>query len=97
MTQRGNHRVSIFFSNQDRVLYVELLATHFARQRIDLIGHCLMTNHVHQLVIPRRPESLAFGIGPAPGYPSSISLNALLAILPFPGDLVGPSPYPHRR
>ncbi|MCC7340779.1 MAG: transposase [Bryobacterales bacterium] len=63
MTQRRNHRVSVFFSNQDRVLHLELLATHFARQRIDLIGRCLMTNHVHQLVIPRRPESLAFGIG----------------------------------
>ena len=65
VTQRGNHRASIFFSDQDRYLYLELLATHFAHQRIDLIGYCLMTNHVHLLVIPRRPESLALGIGRA--------------------------------
>ncbi|MCW5962514.1 MAG: transposase [Bryobacterales bacterium] len=63
VTQRGNHRAPIFYSNQDRHLYLELLSTHFTEQRVDLVGHCLMANHVHLVVIPRRPESLALGIG----------------------------------
>jgi hypothetical protein len=33
MTKRVNHRASICVSDQDRHPYLELLATHFARQR----------------------------------------------------------------
>lgn len=43
MTERGNRRASIFFSDQERYLCLEPLATHVARQRIDRIGHCVMT------------------------------------------------------
>jgi putative transposase len=65
VTQRGNYRAQIFFSNQDRQLYLEWLATHFVEQRIELVGCCRMTSHVHLGVIPHRPESLALGVGRA--------------------------------
>jgi putative transposase len=63
VTQRGNHRQIVFFSDQDRHLYFSLLQKHFSRQELDLIGFCLMDNHSHLLVIPHHQNSLADGIG----------------------------------
>ena len=47
ITQRGNHRAPTFFSDFGRELYLELLAEHCERHQVDLMGYCMMTNHVH--------------------------------------------------
>ena len=63
ITQRGNHRHSVFFSPHDRNIYLSLLADYFPLYEIHLIGHNLMDNHVHLVVIPEKENSLADGIG----------------------------------
>ncbi len=63
VTQRGNNREDVFFEDDDRRLYLGLLAENAARFSVDLLGYCLMTNHVHLVAIPRREDSLAKAIG----------------------------------
>ncbi len=63
VTQRGNHRHPVFFSAHDRTIYLSLVATYFPVYEIRLLGHSLMGNHVHQVVIPEKESSLSEGIG----------------------------------
>ena len=59
MTQRGNARQTIFESDSDRQIYLDLLHVNSQRNRLSLIGYCLMSNHVHLIVVPRQPAALA--------------------------------------
>jgi putative transposase len=63
VTQRGNHRAPIFFSQDHRAFYLKLLAEYATRFHLEVLGYCLMTNHVHLIVVPHRHDSLARGIG----------------------------------
>ena len=65
VTQRGNYRQDIFYSDEDRTTYLGLLVEYSTTAHLKLIGYCLMTNHVHLIVIPERPDSLARALGPA--------------------------------
>lgn len=62
-TQRGNHQQTVFFSAQDRTIYLNLLEKYFGKYGIRLVGYCLMSNHVHLVVIPEQESSLSDGIG----------------------------------
>lgn len=64
ITQRGNRREDVFFSDDDRRRYLDLLAKYSAKHGLDLVAYCLMSNHVHLVVIPRAPESLAGTLKP---------------------------------
>jgi putative transposase len=59
VTQRGNNRQDVFLLDDDRQVFLSLLSQ--AAKRFDLLvdGYCLMTNHVHLVVTPARPDSLA--------------------------------------
>jgi len=59
VTQRGNNRQPVFFSDEDRIRYLHLLREYSRRYESRILGWCLMTNHVHLIVIPGTPESLA--------------------------------------
>lgn len=63
VTQRGNHRQTVFFSDNDRQVYLGLLTRHFTAYQLALIGYCLMDNHSHLVVIPEKKNSLANGVG----------------------------------
>jgi putative transposase len=63
VTQRGNNRQDVFFSDGDRIRYLQLLGEHSLRHDVRILGWCLMTNHVHLIVIPPSPESLALTLG----------------------------------
>jgi len=58
VTQRGNARQYVFESDADRLVYLDLLRSHCQIQQLSLLGYCLMSNHVHLIVVPARPESL---------------------------------------
>jgi putative transposase len=58
-----NNRQQTFFSAADRRIYLALLKTHCRRWRLDVLGYCLMPNHVHLIVIPERDDSLAKALG----------------------------------
>jgi REP-associated tyrosine transposase len=59
VTQRGNDRQPVFYSTADRSLYLSLLARHAARYGTQILGYCLMNNHVHLIGVPQRADSLA--------------------------------------
>ncbi len=65
VTQRGNNRQDVFFSDQDRIRYLQILREHLRRHDIRILGWCLMTNHVHLVAIPENMESLALALGQA--------------------------------
>ena len=63
VTQRGNNRQQVFFSDTDRRLYLTLLGEHCRAHGVSLLGYCLIPNHVHLITTPRRPDSLAKALG----------------------------------
>jgi putative transposase len=65
VTQRGNNRQEVFLSDEDRQFYLATLAEGCRRYEITVLGYCLMTNHVHLVAIPGRPDSLSGGVGGA--------------------------------
>jgi len=65
VVQRGVRSMDIFFEEQDRVEYLNLLRKQGEQFGVQFLTYCLMTNHVHLLAIPEHPDSLARAIGEA--------------------------------
>jgi putative transposase len=65
ITQRGNNRQDVFFTVDDRRAYLKILAAQARRFGLLIVAYCLMTNHVHLIVIPRRADVLAKALGRA--------------------------------
>ena len=59
VTQRGNNRQEVFFVDDDRRFYLDLLAGQAQRFGLDVLGYCLMSNHIHLIAVPQPEESLA--------------------------------------
>ena len=65
VTQRGVRRMDVFFSDDDRRAYLDLLSKHAASCGITFLAWCLMPNHIHLIAVPEEATSLARGIGEA--------------------------------
>lgn len=63
ITQRGNNRQDVFFTDDDRRHYLTLLQEHAEAAGVDVLGYCLMTNHVHLIIVPPDEPSLADTVG----------------------------------
>jgi putative transposase len=59
ITQRGNNRQIVFFTDDDRRLYLTLLAEQSKRYSLAIRGYCLMNNHVHLVAVPEHDWSLS--------------------------------------
>ncbi|MCP5462304.1 MAG: transposase [bacterium] len=59
VTQRGNNRQQIFLNDRDRENYVALLQEHSKECLCSVYAYCLMENHVHLVLFPKRKYSLA--------------------------------------
>jgi len=59
VTQRGNRREDVFFCDDDRQKYLQLLLSYSALHGLDTLAYCLMSNHLHLVCVPRRTASLA--------------------------------------
>ena len=59
VTQRGNARQVILASDADRVAYLELLRQYSELYHLSLLGYCLMSNHVHLIVVPCTTAALS--------------------------------------
>jgi len=64
VTQRGNRREDVFFAEADRERYLELLDKYAAKHGLAVQAYCLMTNHVHLVVVPQAEASLAATLKP---------------------------------
>ncbi len=58
ITQRGNGRQRVFFSNEDYGLYRDLLQTHCAANGVEVWAWCLMPNHTHLLLVPQEKDGI---------------------------------------
>ena len=58
VTQRGNRQQDIFLQSGDQLMYKQLLAAACERHRVDCIAWCLMTNHVHLVLVPGNADGL---------------------------------------
>ena len=63
VTQRGNRRQPVFFQDADFREYLRLLGEQSQRYGLRIWAYCLMTNHVHLVVVPEREDSLTRAIG----------------------------------
>ena len=65
VTKRGVRSMDIFFEDKDRTCSISILNEQGNRVGLEHIGYCLMSNHIHLLVIPSDEESLRRGFGEA--------------------------------
>jgi putative transposase len=63
ITQRGNNRQDVFFVEDDRRVYLDLLKGAAAAHGLVVHGYCLMTNHIHLIATPKEEDSLAKAMG----------------------------------
>ena len=63
ITQRGNRRQDVFFEDSDYEYYLELLREWCTQEGIEIWAYCLMTNHVHLIVMPGIKSELGKAIG----------------------------------
>lgn len=64
VTQRGNRRGRVFFSDADRRAYLSWLRDYADKFGIEVLAYCLMDNHVHLVVVPGNRESLECALRP---------------------------------
>jgi len=64
VTQRGNRGADVFFTSADRQDYLIRLGEYADQHGLRVWAYCLMANHVHLVVVPERPESLAAVLRP---------------------------------
>ena len=63
ITQRGNNKQDVFFVDEDRRVYQELLKEQSGKDGLEVIGYCPMSNHIHLVAIPHSDTSLAKAVG----------------------------------
>ncbi len=64
ITQRGNRREDVFFDDEDREAYLEWLRDYADDHGVEVAGYCLMTNHIHLILIPPDETSLQLVLKP---------------------------------
>jgi putative transposase len=65
LTQRGNRRQQSFFCDDDYEAYIELMAEWCSRYGVAVWAYCLMSNHVHLIVVPASEDGLRCAVGEA--------------------------------
>lgn len=63
ITQRGNNRADVFFDDEDKETYLKIMSGYACKYHFQIWAYCLMTNHVHLLVLPETENALSRGIG----------------------------------
>jgi putative transposase len=58
VTQRGNGRRDVFLTNSLKRTYLDLLRQHASHCRLRILAYCLMTNHLHMVVIPETEQAM---------------------------------------
>lgn len=58
ITQRGNRCADVFFTDDDRLIYLEWLRFYCDKYDVSILAYCLMTNHVHLVLTPLSEEGL---------------------------------------
>lgn len=59
VTQRGNYQQNVFEKETDYKQYCHWMSKYAELYGLDILAFCLMTNHVHFIVVPQQEDSLA--------------------------------------
>lgn len=59
VTQRGTNRQIVFYSRRDRRVYLDQLTRNASAEGVRILAYCLMSNHIHLILVPPAPDSLA--------------------------------------
>jgi putative transposase len=59
IVQRGNRRLDVFFSDEDRIAYLNHIQEASKRYGVVIWAYCLMNNHAHFVAVPSEADSLA--------------------------------------
>lgn len=59
IVQRGNRRLDVFFTDEDRQTYLYHIGNACNRYGVSIWAYCLMSNHVHFVAVPSQTDSLA--------------------------------------
>ncbi|MGD0199717.1 MAG: transposase [Bryobacteraceae bacterium] len=62
ITQRGNVRRTVFETDSDHLVYLDLLRQFSSAYELSLVGYCLMPNHVHLVAVPARAGSMPLAL-----------------------------------
>lgn len=65
VTQRGNRRERVFFSDADYQFYLDELRIAAHKAGSEIWAWCLMPNHVHLLIVPRDEDGLRLTVANA--------------------------------
>jgi putative transposase len=65
VTQRGNRRLPVFFGDDDRRLYLDLVREGCLKAQVTCLAWCLMDNHVHLVLVPQTQAGLRDALGEA--------------------------------
>lgn len=58
VTQRGNRQQRIFFNDDDRRAYLQMMARALKRSDTRCLAWCLMDNHIHLMLVPQNEDGL---------------------------------------
>jgi putative transposase len=58
VTQRGNRREDVFFDDEDRKTYLKWLNEYAVEHGVEVVAYCLMTNHIHLILVPSTEDGL---------------------------------------
>ena len=64
ITQRGNRREQVFFTDDDRHAYLGWLKEYAEKHEVDILAYCLMTNHIHLVAVPKTEDGLQQALKP---------------------------------
>jgi len=59
VTQRGNYAQETFSNDDDRMAYVSWIIKYAGQCDLSILAYCLMSNHVHFIVVPGSETSMA--------------------------------------
>ncbi len=59
VTQRGNRRLDVFFSDGDRQRFLQLLIEYSLKHGLQILAYSLLTNHTHNVCVPLEVRTLS--------------------------------------
>ncbi len=64
ISPRGNPREDVFFTDDDRLLYLEWLQFYCEKYNVSTLAYCLMSNHIHLVLTPHSESGLQQALKP---------------------------------
>jgi len=65
VTQRGVRGIDVFQQEEDYELYLQLLSEFCRKAGTEVWAYCLMTNHIHLIMVPESEDGLRAALGEA--------------------------------